>query len=187
MKRSFLSLFAVCVAVGVVAVPRDAHALGPVDLEVGVKGGVGTQPSNTSPGPNILGFGLGGRGGVSFLGIYGGVNVMYYFGGSQDGTSVHSLMYGVEAGYGFKLIDIITIRPQIGIGNFTGTVSPSGEPSSSNSNLYLEPGVTGLVSLGTLFVGADANLLVLPGISYGNGQSNTDTAFTLHAQVGVKF
>jgi hypothetical protein len=53
--------------------------------------------------------------------------------------------------------------------------------STSKSNLYLEPGVTGLVSLGGWFVGADLNLLFLPGMD------NTTTAFTLHGQVGLKF
>ena len=53
-----------------------------------------------------------------------------------------------------SLIDILTIRPQIGIGNATFTTSGSANVGSTNvasgsssvSNLYLEPGVTGLVS-----------------------------------------
>jgi hypothetical protein len=189
----FVAAFTLCA--GTLVTTRDAHALGPVDLEVGAKVGVGTNPiSNSNAGnvsvssPNPLGFGLGARGGVSFLGIYGGVQLMYYFGSSQDAsisgqsfsTSEHSLLYGIEAGYGFTLLDLLTIRPQIGIGNFTATVSASGFPSQSNSNLYLEPGVTGLVSLGMWFVGADANALFLPGADH------TTTAFTFHGQVGVK-
>jgi len=194
--------FALCAST--LMMSRDAHALGPVDLEIGAKVGVGTNPisSANTPGssngqstPNPLGFGLGARGGVSFLGFYGGVSLMYYFGSSQDASvpgesgsvSDHTLMYGVEAGYGFTLADILTIRPQIGIGNFTVTASDnvsgvvSGGASSSDSNLYLEPGVTGLISLGGWFVGADANLLFLPGADY-----NTTTAFTIHGQVGIK-
>ena len=191
------------------AMTRTAHALGPVDLEIGAKAGLGTNPlSNPNGGPDInpLGFGLGARAGVSFLGFYGGAQLMYYFGGSQDigvpgvsvggisvpgqsvSVSAHTLMYGVEAGYGITLIDILTIRPQIGIGN--GTVSCSTSASGvvntsggcgSQSSLYLEPGVTGLIGLGMWFVGADANVLVFTGLD------NSKAAFTFHGQVGVKF
>jgi hypothetical protein len=183
------------------SISRDAHALGPIDLEVGAKAGGGTNPfSGQTPSTiNPLGFGLGGRAGVAFFGIYAGVDLMYYFGGSQTepiggvggvsqqnvSVSEHTLMYGVDLGYNFK-ISILTIRPQLGLGNFTLTSSGGGQSTSVN-NLYLEPGVTGLVSLGTLFVGADANLLVLPGIPQPDGGKGTNTAFTLHGQVGVRF
>jgi len=185
MKRIPL-LVAAAAAVAVIgSVTRDAHALGPIDLELGAKVGAGTAPSNSGP-INPLGFGLGGRGGVSFFGIYAGVDAMYYLGGSQtiDGekVSLHTVMYGLDLGYNFK-IAILTIRPLLGIGNFVVSSSPS---SGNESNLYLEPGVTALVSLGTLFVGADANLLVLPGINGPTG-SSTETAFTVHGQVGVRF
>jgi hypothetical protein len=101
---------------------------------------------------------------------------MYYLGGSDNGVSFNTLMYGVEAGWGLKLLEILTIRPQVGLGNATFSVG-----SASSSNLYVEPGVTGLASLGMLFVGADANALVFPGLA------NSNVAFTLHGQVGLKF
>jgi hypothetical protein len=165
----------------IVTSTRTAHALGPIDLEIGAKAGVGTSPSSEAGAPNPLGFGLGGRAGVVLLDhLYGGVNMMYYLGGSEAGVSFHTLMYGIEAGWGWKLIDILTIRPQVGIGNATFTAS-GGPASVSNSNWYLEPGVTGLVSLGMLFVGADANVLAFPGLA------NSNVAFTIHGQVGVKF
>lgn len=182
------------------AMTRNAHALGPVDVEIGAKVGVGTSPANNNNGvsvPNPLGFGIGGRAGVDFLGFYGGIQLMYYFGGSDtasfDGQSIslkdHTFMYGVEAGYGFTLVDVLTIRPQVGIGN--ATLSSNGNISgalnvnangASTSNLYVEPGVTGLISLGGWFVGADANLLFLPGLD-----DFSKVAFTLHGQIGVKF
>lgn len=166
-------------SLAIVTSTRPAHALGPIDLEIGAKAGVATNPASGG-GTNPLGFGLGGRAGVVLLDhLYGGVNLMYYLGGSDGPESFHTLMYGVEAGWGWKLIDILTIRPQVGIGN--ATFSISGPATSSNSNWYLEPGVTGLVSLGLLFVGADANLLAFPGLA------NSNVAFTLHGQVGVKF
>jgi len=184
MKRLPLLAAAAIAAALTGSVAGDAHALGPIDLEVAAKAGAGTNPSS---GPiNPLGFGLGGRAGVSFFGIYGGVDVMYYLGGSQsvagESVSAHTLMYGLDLGYNFKLT-ILTIRPQLGLGNFTVTSNPGG---FSASNLYLEPGVTGLVSFGTFFVGADANLLVLPNVKTDTGNS-TQTAFTIHGQVGVRF
>ena len=163
----------------VVTSTRTAHALGPIDLEIGAKAGIGTDPY--SAGPNPLGFGLGGRAGVVlFDHLYGGVNAMYYLGGSQNGVSANTLMYGLEAGWGWKLLDILTIRPQVGLGNASFSGSGPGF-GGSTSNWYIEPGVTGLVSLGLLFVGADANVLAFPGLA------NSNVAFTLHGQVGVKF
>ncbi len=133
---------------------------------------------------------------------------MYYVGESENQSigpvsvslSDHTLMYGVEGGYNIVLLDkLLTIRPQIGVGNFTLSASssmsssvavplPSSAGSASGSNLYLEPGVTGLIALGQWFVGADANVLVLPGIPDSSGNSSTtDAAFTLHAQGGIRF
>ena len=178
---------AVAVGAATLSLSRDARALGPIDLEVAAKGGYGTNPFSVSPNP--LGAGLGARAGVGIFGLYAGLAILYYFGGSEDTTlgkiSDHSLMYGVEAGYNWK-ITLLTIRPQLGVGNYTLTAGTSGS-SASHSNLYLEPGVTALVSLGMMFVGADANLLVLPSIQQPDGNKSTDTAFTLHGQLGVKF
>jgi hypothetical protein len=91
-------------------------------------------------------------------------------------------MYGLDLGPNFK-VAILTIRPLLGLGNFELSTSPgSGNPSY----FYLQPGVTALVSLGLLFVGADANLLVLPSVATGTG-NQVETAFTLHGQVGLRF
>jgi hypothetical protein len=192
-------------SIAIVTTTRPAHALGSIDLEVGAKAGVGTNPYSGSGGLgglNPLGFGLGGRAGVVlFDHLYGGVNLMYYLGesgssgssfnGGSFDLSAHTLMYGVEAGWGFKLLDILTIRPQVGLGNasFSFTAScPASSPGcalpaaeGSPNSLYVEPGVTALLALGTLFVGADANALVFPGLAGSNA------AFTAHGQVGLKF
>jgi len=168
---------------------RTAHALGPVDVEVAAKVGGATNPySGGAVSP--MGFGLGGRAGVVLLELlYGGVNLMYYVGStgpdigypSPTATiSGHAWMYGVEAGFGVKPIDILTIRPQVGLGN--ATFNFSRKPGDYDvSNLYVEPGITVLLSLGTWFVGADANALVIPGLAQSNA------VFTAHGQVGVKF
>jgi hypothetical protein len=190
--------FALSVATGLssLAVAPDAHALGPVDIEVGARAGYATNPSNGSLNP--LGVGVGGRAGLAFLGgVYLGGSVMYYLGGSTTGDSLdttssaspthstytistNTLLIGGELGYGLKLLDLLTIRPQMGAGNATFSTSAAGS-STSHSNLYLEPGVTGLVGLGLFFVGADANVLFFP------GADESLAAFSLHAQAGVQF
>ena len=180
------------IVVGVLAVvagAKDAHALGPVSVEIGAKAGIATSPVDS--GPNPLGFGIGARGGIEIMNVYAGVNVLYYLGASQTVLGVeaseHTLMYGLEGGYGFKLADdIITIRPQLGLGNTSFSFS-AGNQSSSKSNIYLEPGVAVIVGLGGLYVGGDANYLIIPGVDQGFGQSKTYSSFTLHGQVGLKF
>jgi hypothetical protein len=201
MRRSSVALLATALCAGTLSTARDAHALGPIGLEIGAKAGAGTNPD--SSGPNPLGFGIGARGGVTFLGLYGGLNFMYYLGSSQNQTvggssfseSVHSTQYGVEAGYGLTLLSILTLRAQLGIGNFTVTGSGGGQVagvsgggSSSESSLYLEPGVTAMVSLGMWFVGADVNALVLTGLKdESTGNSSTKSALTFHGQLGLTF
>jgi hypothetical protein len=189
MKRT-LPLLAGLVAAAAVtfAMTRDAHALGPVDLEVGALAGVGTTPSNFPTGsPNPLGFGLGARAGVDVFGFYGGAKLMYYFGGSSGGFSDHSLSEGVDVGYNIKLA-ILTLRPMVGIGNFTITGSEGGV-SQDHGTLYVEPGVTALVSLGLIYVGADVNALLLtsePATPPATG-NKLDTALTVHGQIGLTF
>jgi hypothetical protein len=202
MRTASIVAAAFAFGVGTFAMTRNAHALGPIDVEIGAKAGVATTPIKDSGVPNPLGFGIGARGGIDFLGFYGGVQLMYYFGGSDEVSvpgaesvkvSLHTFMYGVEAGYGFTLLDILTIRPQVGVGNATfsgsgeaaGFVNASGS-GGSQSNLYIEPGVTGLVSLGGFFVGADANLLWFPGLDWAPNDS-AKLCFSLHGQVGFKF
>jgi len=178
-------LVAAAVGVGALSVPRDAHALGPVDLEIGAR--IGGASSPVSGGLNPLGFGMGARAGVSLFSFYGGLSFMYYFGGGQDFSGFHysvtSTLFGFDLGYNIG-VPLITLRPQLGIGNYTGNGTGSGPGfsiPSTGSNLYLEPGVTGILSLGLWFVGADANLLFLPGLD------GSQAAFTAHGQGGIKF
>ena len=95
-------------------------------------------------------------------------------------------MYGIEAGYNFS-VSLLTVRPQLGIGNYTLTASSPGATTSSTSNLYLEPGVVGLLSFGQWLVGADANVLFLPGWSDSHPGGSSKAAFTANGEVGVKF
>jgi len=169
----------------------EARALGPVDIEVAAKIGGGTSPFSGFSNP--LGFGLGARGDVVLGGLYGGVSIIYYFGSSEDvigaggSVSASALLYGIEGGYGLKLFNLVTLRGQLGLGNFQLNVGGS-LPSSHPSNLYLEPGIVGQVSFGMIIAGVDANILILPGINDPvNGGSSWDAAFTAHVQGGVKF
>jgi hypothetical protein len=198
MKSVSIFVAALAFGAGTFAMTRDAHALGPVGVEVGAKVGVASNPSSAPANSivtpsNPLGFGIGARGGVDIMGFYGGVSLMYYLGSSQnieeDGVSAsvsqHTLMYGLELGYGVTLLDILTIRPQIGLGNATFSGSGNGISinggDTSTSNLYLEPGVTGLIGLGLWYVGADVNVLFFPGLD------NSKASVSIHGQVGVKF
>jgi hypothetical protein len=190
MKLAVTSLSALALGAALTLAPREAHALGPLDLEAGLKVGVGTTPSNLNAQINPLGLGIGGRAGVSIFGLYGGLNIVDYLGSSQSNVSVHALQYGAEVGYGWKLM-LLQIRPQVGFGSigFKSSIDSSvpviGGTSQTNSYFYLEPGVTALISLGLLYVGADANVLFMPSVTTADGSSTSSTAITLHAQVGV--
>ena len=105
----------------------DARALGPVDIEAGAKVGGGV-PLNNSTSPYAIpamGFGSGGRAGVSLFNVYAGFSGVYYFGDTKTVTqeettvkgSAHTLMLGAELGYDIKLFGLLTLRPQIGLGN----------------------------------------------------------------------
>lgn len=186
MPRLSFLLVTAGLTVAILAFPSKAEALGPVDIEIGAKAGIATGPL----GP--LGFGIGGRGGVSILGLYAGVDVIDYLGATATCGSCSSppgqseeqwrsaLLYGFEAGYGFKF-SLVTIRPQLGLGNLRLS-SAYGDPpgrSATLNHLYLEPAVVGLVTLGAFFVGADVGWLLVP--------PGTDTAVTVHGQIGVTF
>jgi hypothetical protein len=160
----------------------NASALGPVDIEVAARGGYGTSPFANDP-VNALGGGVGLRAGISVFNVYLGATGIYYFGGRVTlpvAFSDTSVLLGGELGYNIK-VSILTLRPQVGLGNYAVRVDVGGA-STLNNNWYLEPGVAGLVKIGSLWlVGADANVLVLPGMPANQA------AFTVHGQVGIQF
>jgi hypothetical protein len=196
MKR-ILAVVVGLLAVGAAWVPRDAFALGPVDLELAVSplgGGTSTVGSGTV---NPLGYGIGARAGIDVFGLYAGVAAMYYFGDGGDvpdpsGDVIHtygsSTLVGLEGGYNLG-ISILTLRPQLGVGyynagfTFTDTnpgLGVPGKSSTSTSSIYLEPDITGLLSFGMWFVGADVGVLWVPAVD------DSQAAVTAHAQVGIK-
>jgi hypothetical protein len=121
MARLSLLLATAGLTIATLGFPTKADALGPVDIEVGARAGLATSPL----GP--LGFGIGGRGGVSILGLYAGIDVLDYLGATAECESCSSppgqivkqsrsaLLYGFEAGYNLK-VSLVTIRPQLGFG-----------------------------------------------------------------------
>jgi hypothetical protein len=187
MARLSLLLATAGLTVAILAFPTNADAFGPVDIEIGARAGVAAGPL----GP--LGFGIGGRGGVSILGLYAGIDVIDYLGAtavcgscsSPPGQTVmqsrSALLYGFEAGYNLK-VSRVTIRPQLGLGNLrlsSAYGDPTPGPGAISNHFYLEPGVVGLVSLGVLFVGADVGALLL--------FTGPGPALTVHGQIGVTF
>lgn len=84
-----------------------------------------------------LGFGLGARGGVTFLGsAYAGATLVYHFGSSASygaaSANVSALQAGVEGGYAFRF-DPVIVRPFGGLGALTyfNTVLAAGSTASS--------------------------------------------------------
>jgi hypothetical protein len=157
MKSASFLLLTAAAGLSTLSVTRSASALDPVDVEVAAKVGGGTNPqNNVADAPNALGFGLGARAGVSLLGFYGGVSFMDYLGSQATDAgplteSLKSVLYGVEVGHNIS-VPLLTLRPQLGIGNctasggYSGTppIRPGGPPYGypahfSSSNLYLGP------------------------------------------------
>jgi hypothetical protein len=188
MATLSLRLATAGLTVAILAFPAKADALGPVDIEIGARAGGVAGP--VAP----LGFGIGGRGGVSISGLYAGIDVIDYLGatapcGGCKGPGVvgapgvinesqSALLYGFEAGYNLK-VSLVTIRPQLGLGDVL--LSRAGVDAGVSSNVYFEPGVVGLVSLGVFFVGADVGALFLP------TAPGSRLWLTVHGQIGVTF
>jgi hypothetical protein len=171
--------------------PTSAHALGPVDIEIAAKSGVATSPFSTDPTP--FGLGIGGRAGIAFLGAYVGASAIYYFGSSRvinAGSAVEfesrSFAYGVEAGYGVKLFDRVTLRPQLGFGSYTLGAS-FGDQSVNTGCLYLEPAIVGFVRFNPVLVGLDVGVLVLPGFEPYQVLGSSYSSVSVHAEFGVMF
>lgn len=222
----------------ILGLPRQALALGPLEIEGGGFVGAGSNPSH---GPNPLAVGIGARAGVDVRNLYAGLAVTYYFGdagqcgagapanspgnsplpaafcnlgagGGEVQLNQHASLYGLDLGYtfGFARAKFFKLRPLLELGDLeiarTGTVSSQTLTSGplaglrSDNAFYLQPGLTAFLTVDALFLGVDANLLLVPSVvdidgitpnvaGTGNlaSSSRTLAAFTAHAQVGFRF
>jgi hypothetical protein len=169
--------------------PPRARRPVPLDIEVALQGGYGAvvpfQNIRNPGGANTIGIAVGGRAGVSFHGVYLGVDGSYNFGKTDQvttyTTSDKSFMLGLAAGYGITLAERVTLRPRLGVGNFVLTDTFYG----TGNALYFEPGVTGLYSFGHFIVGADFDYLVIPGTTLTVSQ--TLSGPIVRAEAGLRF
>jgi hypothetical protein len=162
-------------------------------------------------GTTPFGVGFGGRFGVvAFGGVYLGISVVDYLGGTDIAISDRSIMGGLEIGYGFDIAlgkGHLTLRPQLGVGDVRiihtdpslltapsvdVVTSASGHSSSSSDetivdNLYIAPSFTLLYAYGAPFIGLSAKVLVVPGITYGGDTPSTWLSYGLQAELGYRF
>lgn len=188
MKRSRLLLALTSAASVLVTSP--AWGWDSVEFDAAARLGSATSPGwIASP----YGFGFGGHAGASVYGFYGGLSAMYYLGGTGSGAGFHTLLLGLEGGYTFKLKSV-RLRPQVGVGSgtFSENVSDGvNNPTLTTSvgNVYVEPGLVLFVPVGPIFLGADANALLLPHFTLATPDPTPKTyvSFSAHGQIGVFF
>jgi len=92
--------------------------------------------------------------------------------------------------------DVITqaTRTAGSSGSSGSTTSSSSSLRSSSSpsdtitvsNVYLQPGVTALYSIDIVYLGANANILIVPGLTYA-GDSTTWLSFGFEGQAGLRW
>jgi hypothetical protein len=123
-----------------------------------------------------------------------------------------SVLYGIDLGYTLTIprARFLKFRPLLELGDTeitrTGTVIDSDVTAGTLSqyhsvnSFYAQPGLLVFVTTSGFFIGADVNLLVIPGVlditgafanADGSGNLSTEkrtlVAFTSHAQVGFRF
>ena len=178
----------------------NAHAAAPLEFEGGLKIGFASSPNMSLP-ANPLGFGFGGRAGASLGNVYGGIQAVGYLGGSGTGghatagesfftASYRVAVYGVELGYTVPAA-MFKLRPVLGLGGATVTTAiEGGGPTSHQTHVYLEPGVTGIVPIRWFYAGVDIGYLRIGGVDGGPVSPATRAtwnAVTMHGQVGFFF
>lgn len=175
-------------------------------IELGAHLGYLTAPvrGGTSP----FGAGFGARGGVEFSGVYIGGRITDFIGAKDVDVTYRSLLVGVEAGYGFRLLafgeTFFVLRPTVGAGDvavsFTNpslakadvVTSASGGSSRNDTitvnNVYIEPELTAMLQSASNYVALSGSTLVIPGISpYGSNDSTTWVSYGLRGALGFRF
>jgi hypothetical protein len=177
-------------------------------VELALRTGYGSPMDPGSP-ANPYGLGVGGRAGFAGYHVYAGLYADRWFGGSgtagpYDGPGSSGAQitnhdsawtFGGELGLNAAVGGIVTIRPMIGLGRVTTSVTASETPPDkiSFSTLYFEPSLTFLVSWRSFFVGLDAGIEVLfsqPHLdcpAFGcDVQAPLLDAGVIHVQVGAR-
>jgi len=176
------------------------------DVELGARVGYATAPIRGAVNP--FGVGFGGRAGIALGGLYLGASLVDYLGGTDVDLADAALLYGLEAGYGWRwrvlARSALTLRLRLGAGNaavshtdpsqrkvdVVSTASGSSSRSSSDTttvnNLYVEPGFAMMLASGMTFIALGANVLVVPGISYGEPGSTTWISYVTSVELGFR-
>ncbi len=109
--------------------------------------------------------------------IYLGARVVGFFGDTGTVAAVtlnrHYLLYGVDLGYD-AIFGPLVLRPSLGIGRATleNSITSSGlKLSSSDSSLYLAPGLGLIVKLLLVYVGAELRYNALTESGHWNSVS----------------
>jgi hypothetical protein len=89
-------------------------------------------------------------------------------------------------------VDVITTATGGTSSGSSGTLNSStGAAATSTtttvSNLYLQPGVTLMLTSAKTFAGVNASMLVVPALSYGGNDPTTWISYGLEGQLGVRF
>jgi hypothetical protein len=197
------------------AAPEDAPQPPPASesrpttfqFEVGADGDYASPPIHG--GPNPFGLGLGGHAAITVDDFYFAARVSEFLGSKDVDVSYGALLAGVDAGYEIHVVKLgrttVTVRPQLGLGDavisytdpslakvdVVSTASGSSSSSSSDtirvSNVYVQPGLTAMVSSGVGFFSANESVLVLPGIVYGGADATTWISYDTRLSAGLRF
>ena len=181
------------VTLGIDLASREAHALGPVGIEVGAKvAGTDRGPSSEDDGRTTRSASAlaGGRAGITIFGIYLGGTSSSTTWGAATGSAVATTRSsaGGEIGYSYEN-PVLTLRPQLGLGNITDLrleLEPISKLATRRQQLLPRAGRHGAPHLRILYFGADINCArhhERPAIGAGTSTS-TDTVFTFDGQLG---
>jgi len=169
IRPFFLALCVLCLAQPAAAGETEGEYQGIADIGYTVAFPSGSLTRNP------YGFHTGGRLGYTFSGlpIYVGGQFEYFFGehlgSNPTGNPSNYIAGGVEGGFDITFNEWVVLRTTagIGLGAQQGDLGPGNVVNNkTNLGVYISPGVTVLVPLSILLVGADVRGFIAP----NNGQ-----------------
>jgi len=153
--------------------------------------------------------GYGGAFGVTISGVYIAASFMYFLGGTDVTLSDHSMFYGLEAGYAFKLARLgrghLVLRPQLGAGGVSvyhtapstarvavvstarGSRSSKSSDTTSVSAVHVAPQIGLMYADERFLLGGAGTTMILPSIAYAGGAAATWVSYGGEAIAGVRF